>query len=89
MEDKATHVLKTIIQAIVDNPDDVEVARSIDEMGVLLKVKVADKDWGLVIGRQGDSARKIREVMRLIGMSSNEHIGVVLDAPELPNRPRR
>ena len=39
-------ILKTIIENLVDNKDQVEVTRVDDERGTLLKVKVASEDMG-------------------------------------------
>ena len=59
-------ILKTIIENLVDNKDQVEVTRVDDERGTLLKVKVASEDMGKVIGKQGRIAKAIRTVMKAI-----------------------
>ena len=51
-------ILKTIIENLVDNKDQVEVTRVDDERGTLLKVKVASEDMGKVIGKQGRIAKE-------------------------------
>ena len=45
-------ILKTIIENLVENKDQVQITRVDDEKGILLKVKVADSDMGRVIGKQ-------------------------------------
>ncbi|MBI5221225.1 MAG: KH domain-containing protein, partial [Candidatus Magasanikbacteria bacterium] len=42
--------LEYIIKALVDNPEDVKVDRKVDEMGVLLSLKVNPEDMGQIIG---------------------------------------
>mgnify|MGYP004706115047 CR=1 FL=1 len=37
-------ILKTIIESLVDNKEQVQITRTDDEKGVLLKVKVADEE---------------------------------------------
>ena len=44
-------ILKTIIESLVDNKEQVQITRTDDEKGTLLKVKVADEDMGKVIGK--------------------------------------
>ena len=44
--------LEYLVKAIVDHPDDVKVDRRVDEMGVLLSLKVHPMDMGQVVGRQ-------------------------------------
>ncbi|MBU2037343.1 KH domain-containing protein, partial [Patescibacteria group bacterium] len=56
-----------VIKSLVDHPDEVATDRKIDEMGVLLTLKVNPQDMGQVIGRQGGTARSIRTLLRVIG----------------------
>ena len=53
-------ILKTIIESLVDQKDQIQITRVDDEKGVLLKVKVAESDMGKIIGRQGRIAKAIR-----------------------------
>ena len=40
-----------VVKALVDNPSAVQAERTVDEMGVLITLKVDQKDLGQVIGR--------------------------------------
>jgi len=71
-----------IIKGIVNNPDKVEVARTVDELGVLLTVKVASEDMGLLIGRSGTTAKAIRTLARIIGMRNNARVNLKIEEPE-------
>ena len=42
-----------VAKALVNRPDDVSSTRTVDEMGVLITLKVNPEDMGYVIGRQG------------------------------------
>ena len=54
MENNTDQVfLEATVKAIVANPDAVVVTRKVDEMGVLLSLKVDPADMGSVIGREG------------------------------------
>jgi predicted RNA-binding protein YlqC (UPF0109 family) len=44
--------LEYVIKALVDNPGDVKINRTVDEMGVLLTLEVGATDMGKIIGRQ-------------------------------------
>lgn len=61
------HFLKSIIVAIVDNPNDVVIHRTIDELGVLLEVQVHADDTGKVIGKGGQTIRALRTLLRAFG----------------------
>ena len=56
-----------IVKSLVNNPDAVEVARSIDEKGVLLELTVDPEDLGRVIGKRGATAQSIRTLLRALG----------------------
>ena len=68
--------LEYIVKSIVDNPKDVKIDRTIDEMGVLLTLKVNPADMGQLIGRQGSTAKAIRTLLRIIGVKSNARINL-------------
>ena len=72
-------ILKTIIESLVDQKDQVQITRVDDEKGVLLKVKVADEDMGKVIGKQGRIAKAIRTVMKAITSKENKKVGIVFE----------
>lgn len=74
--------LEFVVKSIVGNPDDVKVDRKVDEMGVLLTLKVNSEDMGQIIGRQGSTARAIRTILRVIGVKNNARINLKIEEPE-------
>jgi len=74
--------LEFLIKALVDYPDEVKVARAVDEMGVLLTLKVNPKDMGRIIGREGSTARSIRSLVRLVGLRHNARVNLKIIEPE-------
>lgn len=71
-----------VVKSIVDHPDDVQVQRVIDEMGVLLTLTVNPEDMGQVIGRQGATAKSIRTLLRVIGAKNNARVNLKINEPE-------
>ncbi len=71
-----------LVKSIVDNPDDVKVSRQVDEMGVLLTLKVNNKDMGQVIGREGSTAKAIRTLLRIVGIKNNARVNLKIEEPE-------
>ena len=51
-KDNDKEFLEFIVKELVDNPKDVKVERKVDEMGVLLSLKVNPADMGQIIGRE-------------------------------------
>ncbi len=71
-----------VIKSIVNNPDAVQVSRTVDELGVLLSVKVAPDDMGLLIGRSGSTAKAVRTLARIVGMRNNARVNLRIEEPE-------
>lgn len=71
-----------VVKQIVNEPDQVEVTRKTDEMGVLIEVKVSQKDMGLLIGRSGSTAKAIRTLARIIGIRNNARVNLRIIEPE-------
>ena len=78
------NLLETILRAIVNHPEQVEVTRHVDEMGVLLSAKLGEGDAGIVIGKEGRATKAIRSVMNLVGRRSKARVSVRLNVPDLP-----
>lgn len=86
--------LDYIIKAIVDHPDDVKSERRVDEMGVLLTLRVHPEDMGQIIGRAGSTAKAIRTLLRIVGMRNNARVNLKVEEPaggrvSRPSSPRK
>ncbi|MEK7094279.1 MAG: KH domain-containing protein [Patescibacteria group bacterium] len=81
--------LMMLAKALVDHPDDVTVDRRVDEMGVLLTLKVNPMDMGQIVGRQGSTAKAIRSLLRIVGIKNNARVNLKIDEPEGGSRPPR
>lgn len=64
-------LVEYIAKAIVDNPDAVKVTEEPAEGGVVLKLEVALEDKGKVIGKQGQTAKAIRTLLRIAAVQRN------------------
>lgn len=82
--------LEYVVKALVDNPNDVVIDRKVDEMGVLITMTVNPADMGKIIGRQGNTAKAIRTLLRVIGMKNNARVNLKINEPEgaEPRAPR-
>ena len=81
--------LEYLVKSIVDHPDDVTVDRKVDEMGVLLSLKVHPQDMGVVVGRMGATAKSIRSLLRIVGIKNNARINLRIEEPEGSTRGQR
>jgi len=80
--------LDYVVKALVDNPDSVKVDRKVDEMGVLLSLKVHPDDMGQIVGREGSTARAIRTLVRIIGIKNHARVNLKIEEPEGGRGPR-
>jgi len=71
-----------VVKSIVGEPDKVVVARSVDDMGVLLTLQVSKEDMGKVIGKGGQTAKSIRILLRVIGSKTNTRVNMKIVEPE-------
>jgi len=69
-------LLKSIVLALVDSPDEVSVTTIEKDGEIILELKVAAGDMGKVIGKQGRIAKAIRVVVKAAGAKENKSIGV-------------
>jgi len=74
--------LEFLIKSLVDHPKDVEVSRKVDEMGVLLSLKVNPEDMGQIIGREGSTAKAIRNLVRIVGLKNHARVNLKIEEPE-------
>jgi hypothetical protein len=80
--EKDAQFLEYVIKALVDNADAVKIKRTVDEMGVLLTLDVDPADMGKVIGREGNTAKSIRSLLRIVGMKNNSRVNLKINEPE-------
>src|SRR5882724_1811661 len=81
MEEADKAFLEYVVTSLVDNPNDVKIERTVDEMGVLITMTVNPADMGKIIGRQGNTAKAIRTLLRVIGMKNNARVNLKINEP--------
>ncbi len=79
---KDMEFLEVIVKGLVENPDAIVIKRTVDEMGVLLTLKVHKDDMAQVIGKSGRTASAIRTLLRVIGMKNNSRVNLKIEEPE-------
>ena len=82
--------IEFVVKSIVDSPEEVEIDRVVDDLGILITLKVAKDDMGKIIGKNGQTAKAIRILLRLIGSKNEERVNLKILEPEenssnLPN----
>lgn len=70
-------ILEIIIKNLVDDENSVSIEEKESNGIITLEVKVAEKDMGKVIGKQGRIAKSIRTVIKSV--ATKEHKKVVVE----------
>ncbi len=74
--------LEYLIKSLVDNPTAVKVSRQVDEMGVLMTLKIDPADMGKIIGRAGNTAKAIRTLLRIVGLKNHARVNLKIEEPD-------
>ena len=73
--------LDFVVKSLVDNPDAVVINRTVDEMGVLMTLTVHADDMGKIIGKDGNTAKALRTLLRVVGMKHNARVNLKINEP--------
>jgi predicted RNA-binding protein YlqC (UPF0109 family) len=80
--------IEFVVKSIVNNPDDVKTVRTVDERGVLITLDINASDMGYVIGRQGQTARALRTLLKIVGAKNNARVNLKINEPVGGRGPR-
>jgi predicted RNA-binding protein YlqC (UPF0109 family) len=65
-------LIKYILQAMVDNPEQVEISEIDGTQTTVLEVRVAKSDMGKVIGKKGRNINAIRTILTCASANANK-----------------
>lgn len=88
-QERDQEFVEYIVRGIVNHPEDVSTERIVDERGVLITLHINQEDMGYVIGRQGQTARSIRTLLKIVGAKNNARVNLKIYEPEGSRPPRR
>ena len=83
---KDQEFLEFMAKSIVSKPEEVKVERIVDEMGVLLILKVDTEDISKVIGKAGRTAKAMRLMLSTVGYMHKVRANLKIDAPLIENK---
>lgn len=86
---KDQEFIEYVVKSIVNHPEDVKTERTIDERGVLITLHINQEDMGYVIGRQGQTARALRILLKIVGAKDNARVNLKIYEPEGARRAHR
>ncbi|MFQ5606387.1 MAG: KH domain-containing protein [Candidatus Zixiibacteriota bacterium] len=68
--------IMTVVRALVDSPDEVEVEEVLDERGAMYELRVAPTDLGKVIGKGGQTVRSLRTLISAIAAKHGKRVAL-------------
>jgi uncharacterized protein len=81
-ESAARDFVEYVVKSIVASPDEVEVTQKVDDLGVLITLKVAKDDMGRIIGKSGQTAKALRVLLRMMGSKQDARYNLKIVEPE-------
>lgn len=81
--------IEYVVKNLVDHPDEVQLERTVDDRGVLLKLSVHPDDMGKIIGKAGSTAKAIRTLLRVVGAKTDERLNLKIVDPDGEDNERR
>lgn len=81
--------VEDIVKAIVTKPEEVQVKRTVDEMGVLIELIVAKEDMAVIIGKEGKTVNALRTLLRVLGAKNDARLNLKIIEPEGSERPQK
>lgn len=68
--------IEYMVKGIVEHPEDVKIDRVEDDRGILLTLIVNPEDLGRVIGKKGNTANAIRNLLRALGAKNDQRFNL-------------
>lgn len=69
-------VVEYLAKGLVDNPDEVRVSEYDDNGRSIVRLDVADDDWGKVIGKNGRIATALRSMLKVAAVREDVRAGL-------------
>ncbi len=73
--------LSYVLEALVEDKDELSIEQIEDDMGVLLTVSVSETDMGKLIGKGGQTIKALRTLLRIIGGNANKRVNLKVLEP--------
>ena len=69
-------LVAVIAKSLVDKPEEVEIKETVDNLSIMIELKVAPDDMGKIIGKQGRIAKALRTVVKAAATKAGKKVVV-------------
>jgi predicted RNA-binding protein YlqC (UPF0109 family) len=66
-------LVQKIVEALVDNPEEIDITEIKSQQSIVIELKVAKEDLGKVIGKQGRNAQALRTILSAASKKIKKH----------------
>ena len=73
--------VKTVLGLLIEDKDQLSVDGRVDDMGVLITVRVSERDMGKLIGKGGLTIKSLRTLLRVVGGTQNQRVNLKVLEP--------
>jgi len=89
MAERDQEFVEYVAKQLVEKPDAVKTNRTVDEMGVLIELTVDKDDMGVIIGKEGKTAKAVRTLLRVLGAKNDARVNLKIVEPEGSEHPAK
>lgn len=76
MASMMSEVIEYLAKGLVDTPDEVRVTETEEGDRVVVRLDVAEGDWGKVIGKGGRIASSMRSIIKVAAVKEDVRVGL-------------
>ena len=73
--------LAYVLENLVEDKDQLVIEQTIDQLGILLTVRVSERDMGKLIGKSGQTVKALRTLLRVIGGNTAQRVNLKILEP--------
>ncbi len=72
-----------VLGMLLEDKDQMVIESSTDDLGILITIRVSDRDMGKLIGKNGQTIKSIRTLLRVIGGMANQRVNLKVLEPQV------
>ena len=76
MASMMSEVIEYLAKGLVDSPDEVTITETEEGDRVVVRLDVAEGDWGKVIGKGGRIASSMRSIIKVAAVKEDVRVGL-------------
>lgn len=73
--------IQAVLEMLVEDKDQLVVESKVDDLGILITVKVSDRDMGKLIGKGGQTIKSLRTLLRVVGGTADKRVNLKVLEP--------